>query len=961
MDTAPSAAIRLPPQDFPPALISQVEHAWEQYLAAAREQGIEPPRGIELLRVLYRVWGYSEFIARSCIGRPALLPDLLHSGDLLRDYGPATYERQLAAALHGIKDEAALGGVLRRIRQREMVRIAWRDLAGWADLDETLRDLSLLAEAIISAALGRLHHWQCRALGTPYDESGQQPQALVVLAMGKLGARELNFSSDVDLIFAYPSSGETRGRRPRLSNEEFFIHLGQRLITLLDTPTAEGRVYRVDMRLRPYGNSGPLAMSFDALEEYYQSQGREWERYAMIKARPVAGDLAAGEQLLALLRPFVYRRYLDYNALAALREMKAMINREVSRKSLQDNIKIGPGGIREIEFIGQAFQLIRGGREPALRAREILEVLRRLGAAGHLPSHAVANLSEAYVFLRRTENRLQAYGDRQTHVLPGDEEARQRLALSMNFPHWPAFADRLTHHRRRVHEHFEAVFASPQGEDRAAPGGDASSRLGDIWLQPMDPSEAQACLTEAGFADAAEALRRIRLLRDSYARRALSDEGRRRLDRLMPLLLTAVATTPQPDRTLPRLLDLIEAVARRTTYLALLEENSMALSQLVRLCAASPWIAQMLKDHPLLLDELLDPRSLYAPLQRSALEQELETLLARIPSDDQEQQLETLRYFKQANVLRVAAADLMEVMPLMVVSDHLTAIAEVTLHQVLRLAVRHLRKRHPASGEQALGFAVIGYGKLGGIELGYGSDLDLVFLHDAGRGGSQAFYFRLGQRIIHMLNTHTAGGVLYEVDMRLRPSGASGLLVSSLDAFAHYQAEEAWTWEHQALVRARFITGDPAIGRGFTEIRHQILTRRREPRTLKREVAQMRERMRAELARRRRGYFDIKQDRGGLADIEFMVQYGVLQWAHRHPDLTRWTDNLRLLADFARHRLLKKTDAQALGDAYRDYRQAIHHLALQEQAAIVDEHEFRGQRQRVAAIWDTLLGCPDHE
>ncbi|MFQ5488157.1 MAG: bifunctional [glutamate--ammonia ligase]-adenylyl-L-tyrosine phosphorylase/[glutamate--ammonia-ligase] adenylyltransferase, partial [Gammaproteobacteria bacterium] len=681
MDTPPPATIRPLLKDFPPALSSQVEHAWEQYLTAAREQGIEPPRSTELLRVLYRVWGYSEFIARSCIGQPALLPGLLHSGDLLRDYAPTTYQQQLATALRSVKDEEALGSSLRQIRQREMVRIAWRDLAGWADLAETLRDLSLLAEAVITAALERLHHWQCRALGTPYDESGKQAQQLVVLAMGKLGAQELNFSSDVDLIFAYPSSGETRGRRPRLSNEEFFVRLGQRLITLLDTPTAGGRVYRVDMRLRPYGNSGPLAMSFDALEEYYQSQGREWERYAMIKARPVAGDLAAGEQLLALLQPFVYRRYLDYNALAALREMKAMINREVSRKSLQDNIKIGPGGIREIEFTGQVFQLIRGGREPALRAQGILEVLRRLGAGGHLPPHAVSNLSAAYVFLRRTENRLQAYGDRQTHTLPRDEEARQRLALSMNFPQWPAFASCLARHRRRVHEHFEAVFASPQGEDRTAPGTDTGTdtadRPGDIWLQPMDETEAQACLVQAGFADGAEALRRIRLLRDSYACRALSNEGRRRLDRLMPLLLTAVAATPQPDRTLPRLLDLIEAVARRTTYLALLEENPMALSQLVRLCAASPWIAQMLRDHPLLLDELLDPRSLYAPLQRAALEQQLEALLARIPSDDQEQQLETLRYFKQANVLRVAAADLMEIMPLMAVSDHLTAIAEV--------------------------------------------------------------------------------------------------------------------------------------------------------------------------------------------------------------------------------------------------------------------------------------------
>ncbi len=953
MDSAAPAAAGKRPPALPPALRDEARRSWARYLDAAREEGIEPLRARELLPVMERVWAYSEFIAQSCITRPGLLPDLLHSGDLLRDYGPATYARQVAAKLRGIKDEAALGVALRRLRQREMVRIAWRDLAGWADLGETLRDLSLLAEALIDAALARLHDWQCRALGTPYDESGRHPQQLVVLAMGKLGARELNFSSDVDLIFAYPSAGETRGRRGHLSNEEFFIRLGQRLITLLDASTAEGRVYRVDMRLRPYGNSGPLAMSFDALEAYYQSQGREWERYALIKARPIAGDLAAGETLLALLRPFVYRRYLDYNALAALREMKAMIDREVRRKSLQDNIKIGPGGIREIEFIGQAFQLIRGGREPALRVRGILEVLQRLGAAGHLPAHAVHNLSAAYVFLRRTENRLQAHGDRQTHILPGDKQGRLRLALSMGFSRWQGFATALGRHRRRVREHFAGVFAAPQGENTAT-AGDPRDRLGDVWLQALDDDEARERLRRAGFVDAAEALRRIRALRDSYACRALSNEGRQRLDRLMPLLLAAIAAAPRPDLTLPRVLDLIEAVARRTTYLALLEENPMALSQLVRLCAASPWIAQMLSAHPLLLDELLDPRSLYAPLDREALAKELSALLARIADDDQEQQLETLRYFKQTNVLRVAAADLMGSMPLMEVSDHLTAIAEVTLQQTLALALRHLRKRRRTK-RQNPGFAIIGYGKLGGMELGYGSDLDLVFLHDTGRGDRAGFYFRLGQRIIHMLNAHTPAGVLYEVDMRLRPSGASGLLVSSLAAFAHYQAHEAWTWEHQALVRARFITGDPAIGRRFGEIRREILCRHRDPETLRKDVLEMRERMRRELSRGRKGRFDIKQDRGGLADIEFLVQFGVLRWAHEHPQLTRWTDNLRLLADFARHGLLKESQAQALGAAYLAYRGALHRLALQERAAIVDGDEFRDHRRQVTALWQQLL------
>ncbi len=941
---------------FPAPLVDEAARAWARYEEAAREAGLTPPAGPHFLRTLFRVWAWSEFVAGSCAAHPELLADLLESGDLLRDYSPATYPR-LAAPLRRSRDEATLGTALRRLRRREMVRIAWRDLAGWAGLTETLRDLSLLAETLIDTTLAWLQPRLCHELGTPHDEGGRRPQSLVVLAMGKLGARELNFSSDIDLIFAYPEEGETRGRRPRISNQEFFSRLGQALITLLDETTAEGRVYRVDMRLRPYGSSGPLVMSFAAMEDYYQSQGREWERYAMIKARPVAGDREAGRELMALLRPFVYRRYLDYNALAALREMKTMIDREVARRSLQDNIKLGPGGIREIEFIGQAFQLIRGGREPALRVRGILEVLRRLAGAGHLPSHAASRLEEAYVFLRRTENRLQAHADRQTHVLPGDDTGRQRLALAMGYRRWEGFRQDLDRHRRRVQEQFSTVFSAPASEENGTRGAGQDRSFADLWNLDLNGAAARETLAQAGFGDPAEALRRIHLLRESHVRRALSEEGRRRLDRLMPLLLAAVAAGPRPDETLPRVLELVEAIALRTTYLALLEENPMALSQLVRLCAASPWIARMLQAQPLLLDELLDPRSLYAPLDPAALQTELATRLAAVDTGDEEQQMEVLRHFKQTHVLQVAAADIMEALPLLRVSDNLTAIAESCLHQVLRLALEQLGRRRGLRNRdpRRAGFAIIAYGKLGGIELGYGSDLDLVFLHRSGNQ-RQAFYARLGQRIIHMLNAHTPSGVLYEVDMRLRPSGASGLLVSPLAAYADYQRREAWTWEHQALVRARFICGDPTIGRGFDEIRREVLCRPRDPDTLAREVVEMRERMRTELRRGRPGQFDLKQDRGGLTDIEFLVQYGVLRWAGEYPELTRWTDNVRLLADFARLGLLGKREARHLDAAYRDYRRAIHRLALLERPAQVEATRFRAQRRQVTAVWERLLG-----
>ncbi len=970
--SAGPSAIRQALADHPTAVVARVERDWEDFHSAAAENGVPIPSNPPFLRRLFQVWGASKFVARSCVARPALLADLLASGDLLRDYGPRTYARRIESACAGARDETELGRLLRHWRLREMVRIAWRDLAGWAGLEEVLRDLSLLAETLIRAALERLYAWQCREWGTPYDRTGRQAQSLVVLAMGKLGGGELNFSSDVDLVFAYPEDGQTRGRRPRHDNETFFLRLGQRLIGLLDTPTAEGRVYRVDMRLRPYGNSGPLVMSFEAMEDYYQSQGREWERYALIKARPITGDPAAQQRLQQMLQPFVYRRYLDYNALAALRDMKAMIEREVARKSLQDDIKIGPGGIREIEFIGQVFQLIRGGQEPPLRQRAILAVLEHLGKAGHLPARAAAELRQAYVFLRRTENRLQERADQQCHRLPEDADTRQCLALAMGFEDWPAFHEALSRHRQRVQAQFDQVFQSPQGES----GEQAGGGLADLWRQALEPPQALALLAAAGFTQPEEAWRRLQALKESHACRTLSETGRRRLDRLMPLLLGAVAAAGEPDRTLPRLLDLVEAVARRTTYLALLEENPMALSQLVRLCAASPWIAQLLRDHPLLLDELLDPRSLYAPLAREDLERELAERLAALASEndpeDEEQELEVLRHFKQAQVLRVAAADIMEVLPLMRVSDHLTEIAEVILNQVLHLALRQLARRQQVrqqvwqqaagrrrrSGElppEQAAFAIIGYGKLGGIELGYGSDLDLVFLH--GEALEPECYFRLGQRIIHILNTHTVGGILYEVDLRLRPSGASGLLVSPIEAFAEYQAREAWTWEHQALVRARFICGDPAVGRRFGEIRHQVLTRRRDPEQLRREVAQMRERMRSELARSGPGRFDLKQDRGGIADIEFIVQYAVLRWACEHPELTRWTNNIRLLDDCARLGLLPAAQARSLSEIYQRYRRELHRLALQEQPAVVDERRFRDSRRRVTAVWERLLGA----
>jgi glutamate-ammonia-ligase adenylyltransferase len=951
---------------LPPRLREVVARYWEQFSAAAGERALASELGDEVLSALPAVWAASEFVAQNCIRDPGLLAELVSSGDLGGRYGAAAYRQRLTPRLADCGDEPALGAALRRFRRREMIRIAWRDLAGWADLAETLADLSQLAGACLEGALDWLEPRLAQELGTPTGLRSNRPQRLVVIGMGKLGAGELNFSSDIDLILAYGEEGECDGGHRPLSNQEYFTVLAQRLIYALHTPTAEGFVFRVDTRLRPFGDSGPLVMGFEAMEEYYQAHGREWERYAWIKAAVVAGDRVAGERLMALLKPFVYRRYLDFSAFESLRAMKALIEAEVKRKGMADNIKLGAGGIREIEFIGQAFQLIRGGREPLLQQRAILPVLRHLVKDDLLPPHVITELSAAYEFLRRTENRLQEYADQQTHRLPADEAGRERLAHAMGYADWGVFSFALDRHRRRVQGHFEQVFAAPQTGQ-----SDGNAQLAQVWSGALQHGAAEKALRAAGYAQPAESLSALEGFRDSASCRQLSAAGRSRLDHLMPLLLAAAAAARQPDVTLARLLDLLERIARRSTYIALLEENPMALSQLVRLCAASPWIATLLTRHPLLLDELLDPRTLYAPLKRDALAAGLAADLARVDGGDLEQQMEALRHFQQANVLRVAAADIAGVFPLMVVSDHLTEIAEVCIGAALDLAGAHLRARHGSprcriDGETAEpGFAVIGYGKLGGIELGYGSDLDLVFLHgsDGEELGTQGerpldnavFFARLGQRLIHILTAHTPAGILYEVDMRLRPSGASGMLVSGLGAFAQYQRHDAWTWEHQALVRARFIAGDPRVAEGFAAIRREVLARPRDPAQLKREVREMRERMRRELGQPQADRFDLKQDAGGIADIEFMVQYGVLAWAHEHPSLLLYTDNIRLLEGFAREGLLAARDAASLSDIYRAYRAKVHQLTLLKEAAVVDAGAFAGERAAVMRLWDELF------
>jgi glutamate-ammonia-ligase adenylyltransferase len=955
---------------------STTDRLWEAWRDWAEAEGLEFPQEPEIEGLRARVWEASEFVASAAARHPETFAELLASGDLGRTYAPGDLDRRLARALSDIADEAALLPALREFRRREQTRIIWRDIGRLAPLEQTLEDLTELADCCIRRTLDRLHTWTKEELGTPRDDDGRE-QHLLVIGMGKLGARELNLSSDIDLIFGYPSQGSVEGGRRSLDNGQYFTRLAQRLVQALNTQTVDGFVFRVDTRLRPFGDSGPLVMSLDAMEDYYQSQAREWERYAMIKGRVLAGEPADAAALEELLRPFVYRRYLDFGSIESLREMKRLIDRELHKKGMEANVKLGPGGIREIEFLGQAFQLVRGGRDPELQIRPIRAVLAVLARKGLMSAAEVERLDAAYCFLRLVENRVQAWRDKQTHLLPSDPVDRLRLARAMGFIDWDGFAQQLERHRRFVQAAFDQVFAEPTDaqpspNDGAIPYREPPSvdpALAGLWDNPPKDARAAETLAEAGFENAAACWERLRRFRESVARKGLSTRGSSRLNHIMPLALAAVTASDAPDLALERVLRVVEAIARRTAYLAMLAERPQALTQLARLTGMSPWVADQIVRQPLLLDELIDPRRLYEPLRRADLDHELDSLLAPVDPEDLEQQMERLRQFAHGNMLRVAAADLTGIVPLMKVSDYLTEIAEATTARTLALTFAHLRERHGSPGGVAAGdtgMLVLGYGKLGGIELGYGSDLDLVFVHGAESPwtettgskpiSAEQFYNRLGQRMIHMMTTRTPSGILYEVDMRLRPDGNKGLLVRSLTSFAEYQEKEAWTWEHQALTRARPVAGDPALAESFASVRREILCRAREPESLRAEVRAMRAKMRENLDKSGQGRFDLKQGRGGIADIEFMVQYAVLRWAAEHPDLADWTDNIRLLETLDRNHLLPGNAAADLTETYKSLRAAYHRSALQEQPKTVPDDQLLPERERVQALWDELLG-----
>jgi len=946
---------------FSPLLHQQQKNSWQNFIDQHGDACNQlTPAQLDTFKQAITL---SDFILESALQAPELVIELFTTPN---EAVLPNYKKLLSIKLSSCTDEIQLHRSLRRFRLQQMVKIAIDDLVFNISLDTSLARLSSLADELILASLDWLTDFCQQKWGTPTNAQGEK-QILLVYGMGKLGGKELNFSSDIDLIFTYPDSGETKDCRRSIDNQQFFTRLAQKLIASLHQVTCDGFVYRVDMRLRPFGDSGPLVLTFNAMEDYYQEQGRDWERYAMLKAR-VIGDSKYHTQLSDMLRPFVYRRYIDFSVIDSLRRMKMMIAQEVRRKQLINNIKLGAGGIREIEFIVQVFQLIRGGRVKELQQRSLLTVLPKLVESGEINEANKQVLENAYRFLRRVENIIQALADKQTQTLPSNELDQQRLLAVLAIDTWPEFLAILAKHMNAVHQEFDLLIGIDSPNHQAA-----DEHWVTLWHSRWSDEESIAWLEQEALTWESDKVWQILYeFREDTSKRSIGNRGRQVLDKLIPLLLCRLQKNEMAEQVLARVLQVFNKIVTRTAYLELLFENEGALKQLIHLCQASSWVADYIAKYPILLDELIDPNLLHNPPQLSSYAVELRERMLRIPEEDLEAQMEALRQFKQSQQLRIAAAEIADVLPVAKISDHLTALAEAILSEVINLSWQQISERFgvPTScldGKKEKGFGVIAYGKTGGVELGYSSDLDLVFVHHSeasedttGRADgakvipASQFYTKLAQRIMHIFNTRMNSGILYELDMRLRPSGNSGLLVVHLNTFDQYQHDDAWTWEHQALVRARMIFGNDELRQKFLDIRQDVISQPREYAELKNDIITMREKMRNHLDKSNALHFDIKQGKGGLVDIEFLAQFLVLAHANKHHELMLFCDNLRIFKTLLKLGLLEEAEQQQLSDMYKKLRALGHQAMMQNAGQIIDREKAAGQCV-IEDIWQKHL------
>lgn len=876
----------------------------------------------------------SQFVRDIVSRHPDWLEHLIDDGLLDRDLQENDLCQALNQCLEGVSDEKQMMSRLRQFRHQHLLRIAWRDIAGHTSVAQTLKELSWLAEACIDVSLQWLHEQLRSRFGQPLGRESGQPQSLIVLGMGKLGGQDLNFSSDIDLIFTYPDQGQTQGGMRCLSNEEYFIRLGQKLIQTLDQVTEDGFVYRVDMRLRPFGQQGRLALSFDAMEQYYQAHGRTWERYALLKARPVAGDIPSGLQLLRQLRPFIYRRYLDFGMLDGLRRLKQAIADTARSEQERNDLKLGPGGIREVEFVVQSWQLVYGGRYPDLQTSRIMEAMRVAVQYQLVTPEDADTLQKAYYFLRQAENRLQQYQDRQIHHLPDDKPARLRIAVSMGYGTIEAFESQLDQHRAEVSRHFEATFGDTSDQLSEERGKDRYSRFWTL-IETADIT------TDTALEDDLAAFSAIQpRLQDFFLKISplLSDSGRQGLRQLMPAVLEKISVLSEDqDEVLQRFLTMLKAISGRPNYLVLLAQNRHVLDFVFRCCRISRWLSRQMARHPFLLDSLIDHRQWLHDSDQDRLRADLVRILCG--RDDMEDWMEGLRQFKLQQVFQIACQSIFSNQTVMQTATRLTSVAETILQEIFGRLWQELLDRSGQGGPDSnqSGLALIGYGKLGGREMGYASDLDLIVLYDPQLFClEQSEGLRLVRRMMHVLSAYTHSGVLYEMDARLRPEGNSGLLMTSLQAFADYQKQRARLWEHQALLRARPVVGDVRVMQSFEKIRREVLTTiPQASEQLRDEILDMRRKMRENLDKSTDVRLDLKQGRNGMVDIEFLIQYWVLRSVTKCPQMLDETSMLGFLKVLTENGLIDQDKAEIVLGRYQWLRQQANEMALQEQPAIL--------------------------
>ena len=934
---------------------NELQLSWQRFCDAATEDEVAVAADFPSLPV---VWSYSTFVTNWCIRWPHKFIALVRSGCLETDNYQSDksfdYDHQLQQLLAHCENESQLDQILRQFRQQQMVQIAWLDLAGISTLESTIAAVSALADACIEITLTFHSRWLQTRFGTPRDESNQAVE-MVILGLGKLGGGELNYSSDVDLIFAYDGSGKTDGNRV-IDNQEYFIKLGRKVIHSLDRVDADGFVFRTDLRLRPNGDSGPLVLSFAAMEHYYQTHGRSWERYAWIKARVIAGDDAAGSRLITMLQPFVYRKYLDFSAFDALREMKSLIVRQLQAKGVINDIKLGRGGIREIEFLAQCQQLIRGGRDKTLQSNSLYQTLDTLVQRDLISEPEKDRLLTAYRFLRNVEHRLQMVADRQTQKLPEESFEQHRLASSMGFENWNLFLSALEMHQENVHQQFDRLLRPVTGSNE----DHSSSSLNGLWLGQLDQENSEQALQQIGFTSSIDIPALLEQFRQGSLYQAYSHVERDRLDRLMPLALKQASEHQEAGRSISAFISVIEAIGRRSVYLSLLIENPAALRQLLHLCAASPWIARHIGQHPVVLDELLQPFDSSSSELINRTDQQVNGLLQQrlqqIDASDEELRMNTLREFHHGQVLLIAAADIRGDLSLVQIQGALTRLATVILQQVLEDAVQKVTVKHgPPPGD----IGIIAYGKLAGDELGYHSDLDIVVCFEPDpevNGSTAAYYFsKVGQRFIHLLTTRTHAGILFELDMRLRPSGRSGTLVVSMSAFEQYQMHNAWTWEHQALVRAKLIVGNNNLAQRFETIRANVLCTPRDSMQIRVDIVEMRQKMITHNAQSTEAVFDIKLDSGGIVDIEFILQYLVLINANIIPQLTEPRNSIALVDSLHQQNIITNHVAESLQVIFSKYLQLSLQYKLMDLPVLIHRETVSTETECIRQLWQQIM------